>query len=54
MGINAHSTPALCSMRQFLHHGARRGRDRKSFFAVAESPNGVDNFRFLELPGLSA
>lgn len=22
------------------------GNDRKSFFAVAESPNGVDNFRF--------
>ena len=24
--------------------------DRKSFFAVAESPNGVDNFRFRERP----
>ncbi len=24
--------------------------DRKSFFAVAESPNGVDNFRFWERP----
>ncbi len=24
------------------------GADRKSFFAVAESPNGVDNFRFWE------
>ncbi len=24
--------------------------DRKSFFAVAESPNGVDNFRFLDHP----
>ena len=22
------------------------GADRKSFFAIAESPNGVDNFRF--------
>ena len=22
--------------------------DRKSFFAIAESPNGIDNFRFLE------
>ncbi len=22
------------------------GADRKSFFAVAESPNGIDNFRF--------
>ncbi len=26
------------------------GADRKSFFAVAESPNGVDNFRFREYP----
>lgn len=26
------------------------GADRKSFFAVAESPNGVDNFRFWEHP----
>lgn len=26
------------------------GMDRKSFFAVAESPNGIDNFRFRERP----
>ena len=26
------------------------GNDRKSFFAVAESPNGVDNFRFWPRP----
>jgi 4-O-beta-D-mannosyl-D-glucose phosphorylase len=26
------------------------GNDRKSFFAVAESPNGVDNFRFWDEP----
>lgn len=26
------------------------GWDRKSFFAIAESPNGVDNFRFRERP----
>lgn len=26
------------------------GADRKSFFAVAESPNGVDNFRFWSRP----
>jgi 4-O-beta-D-mannosyl-D-glucose phosphorylase len=26
------------------------GMDRKSFFAVAESPNGIDNFRFWERP----
>ncbi len=26
------------------------GFDRKSFFAVAESPNGIDNFRFWDYP----
>jgi 4-O-beta-D-mannosyl-D-glucose phosphorylase len=26
------------------------GLDRKSFFAVAESPNGIDNFQFWEYP----
>lgn len=26
------------------------GMDRKSFFAIAESPNGVDNFRFRDYP----
>jgi 4-O-beta-D-mannosyl-D-glucose phosphorylase len=26
------------------------GNDRKSFFAIAESPNGVDHFRFWERP----
>lgn len=26
------------------------GSDRKSFFALAESPNGIDNFRFLDHP----
>ena len=26
------------------------GADRKSFFAVADSPNGIDNFRFADYP----
>ena len=26
------------------------GADRKSFFAIAESPNGVDSFRFWDYP----
>jgi hypothetical protein len=26
------------------------GMDRKSFFAIAESPNGIDNFRFWDEP----
>ena len=28
------------------------GSDRKSFFAIAESPNGIDNFRFWNYPVL--
>lgn len=28
------------------------GHDRKSFFAIAESPNGIDQFRFHEEPVL--
>ncbi|MBI9070180.1 MAG: glycosidase [Melioribacteraceae bacterium] len=28
------------------------GDDRKSFFAIAESPNGIDNFKFWEYPVL--
>jgi 4-O-beta-D-mannosyl-D-glucose phosphorylase len=28
------------------------GNDRKSFFAIAESPNGIDNFKFWEKPCL--
>jgi len=26
------------------------GNDRKSFFAIAESPNGIDNFKFWDKP----
>jgi len=26
------------------------GKDRKSFFAIAESPNGIDNFKFWDSP----
>jgi 4-O-beta-D-mannosyl-D-glucose phosphorylase len=39
-----------------LHEGKHllvvrvEGSDRKSFFAVAESPNGIDNFRFWDFP----
>ena len=28
------------------------GIDRKSFFAVAESPNGIDNFKFWDKPAV--
>lgn len=35
---------------KFLMMARVEGNDRKSFFAVAESPNGIDNFRFWKYP----
>jgi len=35
---------------KYLLVARTEGNDRKSFFAVAESPNGVDQFRFRERP----
>ncbi|MDR1718672.1 MAG: glycosidase [Dysgonamonadaceae bacterium] len=35
---------------KFLVMARVEGVDRKSFFAVAESPNGIDNFRFWDYP----
>ena len=50
-GINSvfNSTAIKCSGR-YLLIARVEGADRKSFFAVAESPNGIDNFRFWDLP----
>jgi 4-O-beta-D-mannosyl-D-glucose phosphorylase len=51
MGINAvFNAGALLDKGKFLVVARVEGADRKSFFAVAESPNGVDNFRFREEP----
>lgn len=36
--------------RKYLVVVRVEGGDRKSFFAIAESPNGVDNFRFRDFP----
>jgi 4-O-beta-D-mannosyl-D-glucose phosphorylase len=41
---------AILHEGKFLVVARVEGADRKSFFAVAESPNGVDNFRFSEYP----
>jgi 4-O-beta-D-mannosyl-D-glucose phosphorylase len=41
---------ALLHDGKFLVVARVEGADRKSFFAVAESPNGVDNFRFWDYP----
>lgn len=35
---------------RYLMAARVEGADRKSFFAIAESPNGVDNFRFWDYP----
>jgi len=53
MGINAtFNAGALLHEGKFLLMARVEGADRKSFFAVAESPNGVDNFRFWNYPVL--
>lgn len=51
MGINAtFNAGALFHDGKFLVFVRVEGVDRKSFLAVAESPNGVDNFRFWDYP----
>jgi 4-O-beta-D-mannosyl-D-glucose phosphorylase len=51
LGINAvFNAGAILHEGKFLVVARVEGADRKSFFAVAESPNGTDNFRFWEEP----
>ncbi len=55
LGINAVFNAGAIELDGKFYVVARvEGNDRKSFFAVAESPNGIDNFRFwdkaIELP----
>jgi 4-O-beta-D-mannosyl-D-glucose phosphorylase len=50
-GINAVFNAGAIKWRDKYVLVARvEGLDRKSFFAVAESPNGIDNFQFWEAP----
>lgn len=50
-GINAAFNAGAIKLNDRYYLVARvEGADRKSFFAVAESPNGVDNFRFWDYP----
>ncbi|HMQ61065.1 MAG TPA: glycosidase [Flavilitoribacter sp.] len=50
-GVNAaFNSGAIFLNGKFLLMVRVEGVDRKSFFAVAESPNGVDNFRFWDYP----
>jgi len=51
MAINAvFNAGALLLQGRFLVVARVEGADRKSFFSVAESPNGIDNFRFWDYP----
>ena len=50
-GINAvFNAGAIKFNGKYLVIARVEGHDRKSFFAIAESPNGIDNFRFWEYP----
>lgn len=51
LGINAVFNAGAIELNNKFYVVARvEGYDRKSFFAVAESDNGVDNFRFWDYP----
>src|SRR5215467_2268924 len=50
-GINAvFNSTAIKWGTKYLLIARVEGTDRKSFFAVAESPNGIDNFKFWDHP----
>lgn len=50
-GINAvFNAGAIKFNGKYLVMARVEGHDRKSFFAIAESPNGIDNFHFWEYP----
>lgn len=50
-GINAvFNAGAIKFNGKYLVMARVEGHDRKSFFAIAESSNGIDNFRFWEYP----
>jgi 4-O-beta-D-mannosyl-D-glucose phosphorylase len=50
-GINAvFNSTAIKWKKKYLLIARVEGVDRKSFFAVAESPNGIDNFKFWDHP----
>ena len=51
LGINAVLNSGAIELNGKYYLVARiEGNDRKSFFAVAESENGIDNFRFWDYP----
>jgi 4-O-beta-D-mannosyl-D-glucose phosphorylase len=51
IGINATFNAGAIKLNgKYLVVARVEGNDRKSFFAVAESPNGIDNFKFWDYP----
>lgn len=51
IGVNATFNPGAIKWKGKYVLAVRvEGSDRKSYFAMAESPNGVDNFRFWDKP----
>ena len=53
LGINATLNSGAIELNGKFYLVVRvEGNDRKSFFAVAESDNGIDNFRFWDFPVL--
>jgi 4-O-beta-D-mannosyl-D-glucose phosphorylase len=51
IGINAvFNAGAIKFAGKYLLMARVEGNDRKSFFAIAESPNGIDEFRFWDKP----
>jgi len=51
LGVNSVFNPGAIELDGKIYLVARvEGYDRKSFFAVAESENGTDNFRFWDYP----
>lgn len=53
IGINAaFNAGAIKFNGKYLMMARVEGSDRKSFFAIAESPNGVDRFRFWDKPSI--
>ncbi len=51
LGVNAAFNAGAIELNGKIYLAVRtEGNDRKSFFAIAESDNGVDNFRFWDYP----
>ena len=51
IGVNAvFNAGAMKFNNKYLVIARVEGIDRKSYFAIAESPNGIDNFKFQECP----